>query len=153
MRATRAQVGVHVYSSTDLYNWRDEGIALAVVDDPTSPIVRGCILERPKVLFNARTKKFVLWFHLEPKNAGYSGALSGVAITDNVTGPYKFLRAFRPNAGVWPLNVPDADKRPLDGGQLAALAKMELNGGPRPYFPKHLVFRRDFAERPDWRAI
>src|SRR5881409_2231476 len=40
-----AHVGVHVYSSTDLYNWKDEGIALAVSDDPRSPITRGCILE------------------------------------------------------------------------------------------------------------
>src|ERR1700733_7998761 len=62
-----AQVGVHVYSSADLYNWRDEGIALAVSDDPQSPVKRGCILERPKVIFNPRTKKFVMWFHLEPK--------------------------------------------------------------------------------------
>lgn len=29
----RAHVGVHVYASEDLHNWRDEGIALAVVDD------------------------------------------------------------------------------------------------------------------------
>src|ERR1700689_591503 len=50
-----AQVGVHVYSSRDLYNWKDEGIALAVSDDPQSEITRGCILERPKVVFNQRT--------------------------------------------------------------------------------------------------
>src|SRR5580704_544455 len=29
-----AQVGVHVYSSRDLYNWKDEGIALPVSTDP-----------------------------------------------------------------------------------------------------------------------
>jgi len=91
-----AHVGVHVYSSRDLYNWKDEGVALAVSDDPKSPITRGCILERPKVIFNARTKKFVMWFHLEPKDAGYSGALSGVAVADNVAGPYQFVKAFRP---------------------------------------------------------
>src|ERR1051325_8737832 len=83
-----AHIGVHAYSSRDLYNWRDEGIALSVVDDPHSPIVRGCILERPKVIFNPRTKKFIMWFHLEPKDSGYSGAFSGVAVADNVTGPY-----------------------------------------------------------------
>src|ERR1035437_3463445 len=86
-----AHVGVHVYSSRDLYNWCDEGIALTVSDDPQSPITRGCILERPKVIFNPRTKQFVMWFHLEPKDAGYSGSLSGVAVADQVTGPYQFL--------------------------------------------------------------
>src|SRR5664279_462738 len=86
-----AHVGVHVYSSRDLYNWKDEGVALAVSNDPQSPITRGCILERPKVIFNPRTKQFVMWFHLEPKDAGYTGSLSGVAVADNVTGPFHFL--------------------------------------------------------------
>jgi hypothetical protein len=41
-----AQVGVHCYSSTDMYNWTDEGIALKVVEDnPESPIAKGCVLE------------------------------------------------------------------------------------------------------------
>jgi hypothetical protein len=141
----RAQVGVHVYSSRDLYNWHDEGIALSVSDDPKSLIVRGCILERPKVIYNPRTKKFVMWFHLEPKGAGYSGALSGVATADKVAGPYQFLRSFRPNAGVWPLNVPDANKRPLNADELVRIGGMDLNGGPRPWYPKQQIFRRDFA--------
>jgi len=140
-----AHVGVHVYSSADLYHWKDEGIALSVSDDPESPIVRGCILERPKVIFNARTKKFVMWFHQEPKDAGYAGALSGVAVADKVTGPYQFVSAFRPNAGVWPQNVPQEQKRPLSAEQAASLASMDLPGGPVPYYPKQLLFRRDFA--------
>jgi hypothetical protein len=140
-----AHVGVHVYSSRDLYNWLDEGIALGVSDDPKSEITRGCILERPKVIFNPRTKKFVMWFHLEPKDAGYSGARSGVAVADNVTGPYKFLHAFRPNGGVWPLNVSDELKKTLSDEELAKLSTMSLGGAPRPYYPKQLLFRRDFA--------
>jgi hypothetical protein len=140
-----AHVGVHVYSSRDLYNWTDAGIALAVSDDPSSPIIRGCILERPKVIFNPRTMKFIMWFHLEPKDAGYDGSLSGVAVADNVAGPYHFLRAFRPNAGVWPANVPNADKRELSTAELERLSGMDLAGGPRPWYPKQLLFRRDFA--------
>ena len=140
-----AHVGVHVYSSTDLYNWKDEGIALAVSDDPQSPITRGCILERPKVIFNPRTKKFVMWFHLEPKDVGYTGSLSGVAVADNVTGPFHFLECFRPNAGVWPENVPAESKHPLSPEEAAYVAKLDCPGGPVPYYPKHLLFRRDFA--------
>src|SRR6185312_15764226 len=102
-----AQVGVHVYSSVDLYNWSDEGIALAVRCDPKSPIARGCILERPKVLFNPRSKQFVMWFHLEPRDTGYATALSAVAVADKPIGPYQFVNAFRPNAGIWPLNAPE----------------------------------------------
>ena len=87
-----AQVGVHCYSSTDLYNWTDRGIALSVSNDPTSDIVKGCILERPKVIYNKKTGKYVMWFHLEPKGKGYGGALVGIAQADKVTGPYT-LRA------------------------------------------------------------
>jgi hypothetical protein len=140
-----AHIGVHVYSSRDLYRWKDEGIALSVVDDPASPIVRGCILERPKVIFSARTKKFVMWFHLEPKGAGYTGSLSGVAAADNVTGPFRFLGDFRPNAGVWPENVSAESKRPLSAEEAAYVNTLELPGGPLPYYPKQLLFRRDFV--------
>jgi beta-xylosidase len=141
-----AQVGVHAYSSQDLYNWLDEGIVLSVSEDLSSEIARGCILERPKVIYNPRTKKFVMWFHLEPKGAGYSGARSGVAVADKITGPYQFLNSFRPNAGAWPENVPAEMKRPLSGSELEWVNQLELGGAPRPYYPKNLLFRRDFAE-------
>lgn len=140
-----AQVGVHVYSSIDLYNWSDEGIALAVSSDPKSPIARGCILERPKVLFNPRSKQFVMWFHLEPRDIGYAAALSAVAVANKPTGPYQFVKAFRPNAGIWPLNAPEETRHSLTATESAAIDGMKLDGGPRPWYPKQLLFRRDFA--------
>ncbi|WP_425508197.1 glycoside hydrolase family 43 protein [Sulfuriroseicoccus oceanibius] len=121
----RAEVGVHVYSSKDLYNWKDEGIALAVSDDPESEIVKGCIIERPKVIYNETTKKFVMWFHLELKGQGYSAARSGVAVADNPTGPFTYVRSMRPNAGVWPVNVTEDLKDP----ESIAKAKGKYFGG------------------------
>ncbi len=108
-----AQVGVHCYSSdqNDLVNWKDEGIALRVTEGP-SDIQKGCILERPKVIYNAKTKKFVMWFHLERKGHGYGDARSGVAIADQVAGPYTFLRSGRVNPGIWSEDIP-MDKRTL----------------------------------------
>ena len=83
-----AQVGVHCYSSTNLYDWQNEGIVLPVEPEGSgSPIEKGCILERPKVIRNARTGQYVMWFHLEPKGAGYTGAMSGVAGSGRPTGP------------------------------------------------------------------
>lgn len=105
-----AQVGVGVYSSTDLYSWRDDGIALPVSDDPQSPITKGSIIERPKVLYNALTEQFVMWFHLELKGQGYAAAQAGVAVSDTPAGPYRFIRAGRANPGLWPQNV-TADAR------------------------------------------
>lgn len=99
-----AQVGVHVYRSTDLYNWTDAGIALRVVDDARSEIVRGCVIERPKVVRNAKTKKFVMFFHLELKGQGYHAARTAIAVADKPEGPYTYQRSLRPNAGHWPMN-------------------------------------------------
>jgi hypothetical protein len=109
-----AQVGVSCYSSDDLYEWKNEGIALPVEEnDPGSDITKGCVLERPKVIYNEKTGKFVMWFHLELKDKAYNSALSGVAVSDNITGPYKYLRSFRPDAGSWPVNVKSFHFKPV----------------------------------------
>jgi beta-xylosidase len=92
-----ANVGVSVYTSHDLYHWKNAGTALKVSDNPDSDIVKGCVIERPKVLYNAKTRTYVMWFHLELKGKGYSAALAGVATSKSPTGPYKFMRDFRPD--------------------------------------------------------
>jgi beta-xylosidase len=113
-KGNSAQVGVSCYSSHDLYNWKDEGIALKVNESDTlNDITKGCILERPKVIYNSKTKKFVMWFHLELKGKGYLAARSGVAVSDNPTGPFTFMKSFRPNAGYWPVNVQPCHKKPV----------------------------------------
>ena len=115
---------MHCYSSTDLYNWKDEGISLAVSHDPQSDITEGCIIERPKVLYNAKTNKYVMWFHLELKGHGYSAARCGVAVSDTPTGPYAYQNSFRPDAGAWPVGISDDAKkgrlaRDFAGGQMS----------------------------------
>lgn len=109
-RTNSAEVGVTCYSSTDLYNWTDRGIALAVSDEADSPIVRGCIIERPKVIHNARTGKFVMYFHLELKGKGYAAANVGVAVSDRPEGPYRFVKNGRVNPGQWPADLAEADR-------------------------------------------
>jgi beta-xylosidase len=84
-----------------LYNWKHEGVALSPdYTDTTSDIARGCVMERPKVIYNTKTGKYVMWFHLELKGKGYSAARAAVAVSDVVTGPYKFLHSFRPNGNM-----------------------------------------------------
>ena len=100
-RGARASEGVNAYSSRDLYNWRYEGVALAPVeDDPDHDITWGCVMERPKVIYNEKTDKYVMWFHLELKGQGYSAARAAVAVSDTPTGPYTFLRSLRPNGNM-----------------------------------------------------
>lgn len=100
-RGRQGTSGVNVYSSQDLYNWKYEGLALSTDSaDASSDIVPGCVMERPKVIYNAGTGKYVMWFHLELKGKGYSAARAGVAVSDKVTGPYKFIGSFRPNGNM-----------------------------------------------------
>lgn len=98
-----ALVGVTCYASEDLRRWRNCGVALSVSDEPGHDIERGCILERPKVIYNKVTGKFCMWFHLELKGKGYNAARYGVAVADRPEGPYKFLYSQRANAGTWPV--------------------------------------------------
>ena len=104
-RSSAAHVGVTCYSSPDLVTWTNEGVALAVSSDTTSEIRPGCVIERPKVIHNKKTGKFVMYFHLELYRQGYSAARAGIAVSDRVTGPYTFLRSCRPCAGHWPVNM------------------------------------------------
>jgi beta-xylosidase len=119
--------GFSCYSSTNLADWKYMGVVLkSVTNDPHSDLSCEKVMERPKVIFNAKTKKFVMWFHQDEAN--YSAARSGVAVSDTPTGPFKYLGSFRPNAGVWPINVTAKDKQPgaanylardFKGGQMA----------------------------------
>lgn len=106
----RAHVGVHAYSSANLVDWDDRGVAFAVADSPVSdPALRdvedGCVLERPKVVRCAKTGKYAMFFHLELKGRGYSAARTGIAVADRPEGPFRFVRSLRPNAGDWPADA------------------------------------------------
>lgn len=97
--------GVNCYSSTNLCDWKYEGISLSVSDKAGSDIEKGCIMERPKVIYNEKTGKFVMWLHLELKGQGYGPARAAVAVSDSPVGPYRFIRSSRVNPGVFPVNM------------------------------------------------
>ena len=101
-----ANVGLNCYSSKDLLNWKFEGVALSVVkNNKASDLAAGCVMERPKVVYNVLTKKYVMWFHLELKGQGYAAARVALAVSDNPTGPFAYVKSYRPNAGIFPLNM------------------------------------------------
>ena len=104
-----SSLGVSCYTSKNLRDWTSRGFVLRVSDDTDSDIQKGCIIERPKVVYNARTKQFVMWFHLELKGQGYAAARAAVAVSDNPTGPFRFVRSGRVNAGCYPIGfcMPD----------------------------------------------
>ncbi len=88
--------GVSCYSSKDLVNWKNKGIALtAETGNPNHDLDTGKVIERPKVIYNKKTKKFVMWMHVDANNYSYSQA--GVAVSDAPAGPYKYLGSVQPN--------------------------------------------------------
>jgi hypothetical protein len=86
---------VSCYSSTNLLDWKREGVALWQTN---LPVVNGrrTFVERPKGIYNPRTKKFVMWMHLE--QGRYEYACAGIALSDTPAGPFTFLQAIRPVA-------------------------------------------------------
>ncbi len=53
--------GVKLYSSDDLYNWKDEGFLMSESSDKTNPFYPTAIMDRPHVIYNRNTRKYVLW--------------------------------------------------------------------------------------------
>jgi len=89
--------GVSCYSSKDLYNWKNEGLVLkAVPGDSTHDLHPSKVLERPKVIYNPRTKQFVMWMHVDTR-PGYKYARAGVATSPSPTGPFTYQSSVRPN--------------------------------------------------------
>ncbi|MGF7146356.1 hypothetical protein HNQ56_004823 [Anaerotaenia torta] len=118
--------GICAYSSEDLYNWTFEGIVMRNVSsrdqleeeeyfselygDYTSEQldrVYTCIndtlsiIERPKMIYNEKTGKYIIWFHADgptsTSNSSYAAASAGVAICDTPYGPFKFIDRYRLN--------------------------------------------------------
>lgn len=89
-------IGVNCYSSTDLFHWKNEGIVLkAMVNDPGHDLHPRKVAERPKVIYNRITRKYVMWLHVDSRD--YIAASAGVAVSDRVTGPYEYINSVRPN--------------------------------------------------------
>jgi len=83
---------VSCYASTDLLHWKFQGNALQAADPEN--LGYGWILERPKVYYNEKTGKYVMYFHLD--NRSYKVARVGIAVSDRPTGPFKYVKSFRP---------------------------------------------------------
>lgn len=103
--------GVRCYRSADLYNWDDLGLIISPdAGDPNSPLnPRTAKLDRPHILYNPRTRKFVCWL----KIMGRTSQTRAISVADKITGPYTIVaRDLRPlgmNAGDFDLVASPAD--------------------------------------------
>lgn len=106
--------GVRCYSSQDLYNWKNEGIIIPPEpNDPKSSLHPSKGMDRPHIIYNKKTKKYVCWIKI--MSGEEVGAFSTVTVltADHILGPYTKIReGFRPlgmNAGDFDLAVSSED--------------------------------------------
>lgn len=52
------------------------------------------VVERPKVIYNSSTRKYVMYLHID--DSSYGEAKVGVATGDSVCGKYNYLGSWRP---------------------------------------------------------
>ncbi|MFJ4361112.1 RICIN domain-containing protein [Streptomyces massasporeus] len=83
---------VDAYRSSDLKNWEFRNHVLTEASDPELATAN---IERPKVMYNASTGKFIMWMHKE-NGTDYSEARAAVAVSDTVDGAYTWKGSFRP---------------------------------------------------------
>lgn len=83
--------GASCYSSTDLYNWKNEGVVIEKGD------IR--VFERPKVVYDKSAGRYVMWFHYDGVLDGRSYGIAelGVAVSYSPTGPFVVKNHYRPN--------------------------------------------------------
>lgn len=81
--------GVRCYSSTDLYNWKDEGLIIAPHPENENSVLHPSrYLDRPHIIYNKATSKYVCWLKYCDKNH------FALLTADKFMGPYTLVNEF-----------------------------------------------------------
>ncbi|OPH58731.1 beta-xylosidase [Paenibacillus ferrarius] len=83
---------VSCYRSSDLKTWEFRS---NVLTKSSAAELNVSNIERPKVIYNSSTNKFVLWMHWE-NGVDYGQARTAVASSSTVDGTYTYQGSFRP---------------------------------------------------------
>jgi hypothetical protein len=83
---------VSVYRSTDLQNWEFRNNVLTQTSHTELNVAN---IERPKVIYNSSTGRYVMWMHKE-NGSNYNEARAAVASSATVDGNYTYHGSFRP---------------------------------------------------------
>jgi hypothetical protein len=94
--------GVRCYSSQDLYNWKDEGVIIPPnEEDIGSPLHPKSQMDRPHIIYNKHTRKYVCWLKIMGANDIQTET---VLTADSLLGPYTIV-----NMGLRPLGMSAGD--------------------------------------------
>lgn len=95
-RTTSSCKQINCYVSRNLKDWEFRN---SVLSKSTNEIVEKSNFERPKVIYNEKTNKYVMWVHRENQD-DYSKAECAVLICDTADGDYTWIKSFRPNGNM-----------------------------------------------------
>lgn len=94
--------GVRCYASQDLYNWEDKGLIIPPEpEDPNSSLHPTANMDRPHIIYNKETGKYVCWLKIMKKD-GTQGET--ILTADHILGPYMKIKE-----GLQPLNMSGGD--------------------------------------------
>ncbi|VBB44756.1 conserved hypothetical protein [uncultured Paludibacter sp.] len=88
----RNGIFVSCYRSKDLINWEFRGNLLT---RDSHPSLDKANIERPKIIYNEKTKQYVMWMHYE-YNGDYNYARAAVAYSSDIEKAFTFVKSFRP---------------------------------------------------------
>lgn len=108
-------IRVSCYRSKDLENWEHRNDVLKTTSETKGHYIRvdnrmihefpgekdgetfvkGCNIERPKVIYNKKYDYYVMWMHYE-NGLHYGDARCAVAVCDTIDGDYKYMGSFNP---------------------------------------------------------
>jgi beta-xylosidase len=89
-----ADGGVHCYASSDLINWHDQGMMIRLDRPETEDLTHECNSDRPKVVYNEKTRQFVMFFKLYLRGMGSGVAYVGVATSASPAGPFNYQHKY-----------------------------------------------------------
>ncbi len=94
--------GVKCYTSSDLYNWEDKGIIIPPEPEKEdSPLHPSACMDRPHIIYNNRTNKYVCWLKIMNRDQTQSET---VLTADDILGPYTIVKV-----GIRPLGMSAGD--------------------------------------------
>lgn len=104
------RVKVSCWRTKDFRSWESRGHLLTLdskvecregwapeleIPGEETTLGHGCNIERPKILYNQKTGRYVMWMHWE-RPADYREARCAVAVSDRLDGEYTYLGSFNP---------------------------------------------------------
>lgn len=81
--------GIRAYRSKDLCTFEDLGLIIPPSKDPRSPLEPGRCLDRPHIIYNHKTKKYVMWIKIMVSLISQAMV---ILTSDKLLGPYQIVK-------------------------------------------------------------